>query len=95
MGRVRAAGHRVRVLGAERPVRGERFTRKNTLVIAAGASNGGGMALRAVEDDDRGLIDGLVVTEPNIQPRDGRFTIQFGADAPFDPPGAASTTRSR
>ena len=66
---------------------GERFTRKNTLVIAAGASNGGGMALRALEDDDRGLIDGLVVTEPNIGPRDGRFAIQFGADAPFDPAG--------
>jgi hydroxybutyrate-dimer hydrolase len=66
---------------------GERFTRKNTLVIAAGASNGAGMSLRAVEDDGRGLVDGAVVTEPNIQPRDGRFTIQFGTDAPFDPNG--------
>ena len=28
----------------------KRFDRKNTLVIAAGASNGGGMALRALED---------------------------------------------
>jgi hydroxybutyrate-dimer hydrolase len=65
----------------------QRFTRKNTLVIAAGASNGGGMALRAVEDDGRGLIDGVVVTEPNIQPRDGRFVIKFGDDAPFDPNG--------
>jgi hydroxybutyrate-dimer hydrolase len=65
----------------------KRFTRKNTLVIAAGASNGGGMALRAVEDDGRGLIDGVVVTEPNIQPRDGRFVIRFGSDAPFDPNG--------
>jgi hydroxybutyrate-dimer hydrolase len=66
---------------------GNRFTRKNTLVIAAGASNGGGMALRALEEDGRGLIDGLVVTEPNIQPRDGRFVIRFGTDAPFDPAG--------
>ena len=66
---------------------GKRFTRNNTLVIAAGASNGGGMALRAVEDDGRGLIDGVVVTEPNIQPRDGRFVIKFGGDAPFDPQG--------
>ena len=63
------------------------FSRKNTLVIAAGASNGGGMALRALEADDKGLIDGLVVTEPNIGPRDGHFTIKFGADAPFDPAG--------
>jgi hydroxybutyrate-dimer hydrolase len=64
-----------------------RFDRKNTLVIAAGASNGGGMALRALEDDAKGLIDGLVVTEPNIGPEDGRFVIRFGSDPPFDPAG--------
>jgi len=63
------------------------FDRKNTLVIAAGASNGGGMALRALEDDGKGLIDGLVVTEPNIQPEDGRSVIRFGANPPFDPAG--------
>ncbi len=66
---------------------GKRFTRKNTIVIAAGASNGGGMALRALEDDHKGLIDGVVVTEPNIGPQAGRFTIKFGNDAPFDPAG--------
>lgn len=66
---------------------GKRFTRKNTIVIAAGASNGGGMALRALEDDRKGLIDGVVVTEPNIGPQAGRFTIKFGNDAPFDPAG--------
>jgi hydroxybutyrate-dimer hydrolase len=66
---------------------GKRFDRKNTLVIAAGASNGGGMALRAVEDDEKGLIDGLVVTEPNVGPEDGRFVIRFGNDPPFDPAG--------
>jgi hydroxybutyrate-dimer hydrolase len=65
----------------------KRFDRKNTLVIAAGASNGGGMALRALEDDHQGLIDGVVVTEPNIGPQEGRFTIKFGNDAPFDPAG--------
>src|SRR5262245_11129943 len=64
-----------------------KFDRKNTLVIAAGASNGGGMALRALEQDGKGLIDGLVVTEPNIQPQDGRFVIRFGSSAPFDPAG--------
>ncbi len=64
-----------------------RFHPKNTLVIAAGASNGGGMALRALEQDAEGLIDGLVVTEPNIAPQDGGVAIQFGADAPFRPDG--------
>jgi len=66
---------------------GKRYSKKNTLVIAAGASNGAGMALRALEDDHKGLIDGTVVTEPNIQPWAGRFTIKFGNDAPFDPAG--------
>jgi hydroxybutyrate-dimer hydrolase len=64
-----------------------RFDRKNTIVIASGASNGGGMALRALEDDGKGLIDGLVVTEPNIGPEDGRFVIRFGDDPLFDPAG--------
>ncbi len=66
---------------------GKPFHKDNTLVMAAGASNGGGMALRAAEDDDDGLIDGVVVTEPNIQPRDGRFTIRVGDEPPFDPRG--------
>jgi hydroxybutyrate-dimer hydrolase len=65
----------------------KRFDRKNTLVIAAGASNGGGMALRALEEDGRDLIDGLVVTEPNIGPEDGRFVIRYGSQPPFDPAG--------
>jgi hydroxybutyrate-dimer hydrolase len=65
----------------------KRFDRRNTLVIAAGASNGGGMALRALEDDEKGLIDGLVVTEPNIGPEAGRFVIRFGNEPPFDPAG--------
>jgi hydroxybutyrate-dimer hydrolase len=65
----------------------KRFDRSNTLVIAAAASNGGGMALRALEQDGKGLIDGLVVTEPNAVPEDGRFVIRFGDDPPFDPAG--------
>ena len=67
--------------------KGRRFNRGNTLVIAAGASNGGGMALRALEDDRANLIDAVVVTEPNIGPRDGGIAIRFGSDAPFDPAG--------
>jgi hydroxybutyrate-dimer hydrolase len=46
--------------------------RKNTLVIASGISNGGGAALAAAEQDRNGLIDGVAVTEPNVQPRDVR-----------------------
>jgi hydroxybutyrate-dimer hydrolase len=64
-----------------------RFDAKNTVVIAAAASNGGGMALRALEKDGKGLIDGLVVTEPNIGPQDGGIAIRFGNDAPFQPAG--------
>lgn len=55
-------------------------TKKNTLVIAASVSNGGGSALRALEQDAMGLIDGVVAGEPNVNPRklgeDLGFTIK-------------------
>ena len=44
------------------------FKPENTLVIAAGVSNGGGAVLQAVEADASGLIDGVVAGEPVIQP---------------------------
>jgi hydroxybutyrate-dimer hydrolase len=40
----------------------------NTLVIASSVSNGGGAALAAAEQDSDGLIDGVAVTEPQVQP---------------------------
>jgi hydroxybutyrate-dimer hydrolase len=43
------------------------FTPENTLVIASGISNGAGAALAAAEQDTDGLIDGVAVSEPNVQ----------------------------
>ena len=40
----------------------------NTLVIAASASNGGGAAIAAAEGDTTGLIDAVVVGEPQVNP---------------------------
>ena len=52
---------------------------KNTLVIASSVSNGGGASVRAAELDDRGLIDGVAVSEPNVNPQvDTSFTIRQG-----------------
>ncbi|MFL1466916.1 3-hydroxybutyrate oligomer hydrolase family protein [Marinobacter sp. HN1S83] len=52
---------------------------KNTLVIASSVSNGGGASVRAAEQDDRGLIDGVAVSEPNVNPRvNTSFTIRQG-----------------
>ncbi|MGF1641595.1 MAG: 3-hydroxybutyrate oligomer hydrolase family protein [Rhodospirillales bacterium] len=62
------------------------FKPNTTVVIASGVSNGAGTALRALEADRGRLIDGLVVTEPSINPRKGRFVIRFG-DTVFDPSG--------
>lgn len=60
------------------------FTSENTVVIAAGVSNGGGAAVRAAEEDKRGLIDGFVVSEPNVTPSfRAAFTINFGDNPPF------------
>jgi hydroxybutyrate-dimer hydrolase len=39
----------------------------NTIVIASSVSNGAGAALAAAENDGLGLIDGVAVSEPNIQ----------------------------
>ncbi len=40
----------------------------NTMVIAASVSNGGGASLAAAEGDTTGLIDDVVVGEPEINP---------------------------
>lgn len=39
----------------------------STIVIASSISNGGGAALAAAEQDTEGLIDGVAVSEPQIQ----------------------------
>ncbi|MGE3295218.1 MAG: 3-hydroxybutyrate oligomer hydrolase family protein [Geminicoccaceae bacterium] len=58
---------------------GRPFGPKNTLVIASSVSNGGAASLRAAEIARPGLIDGVVVSEPNVNPvYDPRFGIQQG-----------------
>jgi hydroxybutyrate-dimer hydrolase len=42
------------------------LTPRNTLIIAAGISNGGGAVLRALEVDRDGFFDGAVAAEPNV-----------------------------
>lgn len=55
------------------------FDRRNTLVIASSVSNGAGAALLAAEQDQHNLIDGVAVTEPQIQPSDmSGLTIMQG-----------------
>lgn len=56
------------------------ITPANTLVIASSVSNGGGAALAAAEQDSEGLIDGVAVTEPQVQPlATAGLTIKQGA----------------
>lgn len=56
----------------------------NTIVIASSVSNGGGAAIAAAEQDSEGLIDGVAVSEPNVQPRgtSGLRIRQGSADVP-------------
>ncbi|MEX0603328.1 MAG: 3-hydroxybutyrate oligomer hydrolase family protein [Marinobacter sp.] len=55
-------------------------TPENTLVIASSVSNGGGASVRAAEQDTKGLIDGVAVSEPNVNPVvDTGFTIRQGS----------------
>src|SRR5262245_11572167 len=46
--------------------RAGRYMPENTLVIASSISNGAYAALAAAEQDTRGLIDGLALSEPNV-----------------------------
>jgi len=58
--------------------------RGNTLVIASSVSNGAGAALLAAEQDEDGLIDGVAVSEPQIQSRHlPGLRIQRGSGTPF------------
>lgn len=67
----------------------ETITPANTLVIASSVSNGGGSSVRAAEQDTKGLIDGVAVSEPNVNPVvDTGFTIVQGT-------GTAITEHSR
>ncbi len=47
---------------------GGRHAGRGALVIASSVSNGGGASLAAAELDKAGLIDGVVVSEPQVQP---------------------------
>jgi hydroxybutyrate-dimer hydrolase len=56
-----------------------KFQPDNTLVIAASVSNGGGASLRAAELDTEGLIDGVAVSEPQVQTRvPSRISVEQG-----------------
>jgi hydroxybutyrate-dimer hydrolase len=60
-----------------------RFKPETTLVIASSVSNGGGAALLAAELDRKGLIDGVAVSEPNVNPTfDPSFVIRQEAQDP-------------
>jgi hydroxybutyrate-dimer hydrolase len=53
---------------------------ENTLVIASSVSNGAGAALAAAELDTQGLIDGIAVSEPQVQVTpNAALTIRRGA----------------
>jgi hydroxybutyrate-dimer hydrolase len=66
--------------------RGVHIDKRNTIVIASSVSNGGGASVRAVEEDEDGLIDGLAVGEPNVNPR---FSDAFSIVQESRPPVTA------
>jgi hydroxybutyrate-dimer hydrolase len=58
------------------------LTPKNTITIASSISNGAGAALLAAEQDSKGLISGVAVSEPQIQPKSASgYTVRQGAAA--------------
>jgi hydroxybutyrate-dimer hydrolase len=60
------------------------ITPDDAVVIASSVSNGGGASVRAAEQDNKGLIDGVAVSEPNVNPQPGgRFGIRQGTGEPL------------
>ncbi len=60
------------------------INKSNTIVIASSVSNGGGASVRAAEEDEEGLIDGIAVSEPNVNPTySNKFTIIQGGGTPL------------
>ncbi len=55
----------LQLLSAEYPERAA-FTPKNTLIIAAGISNGGAAVLQALDADEQEFLDAAVASEPNV-----------------------------
>ena len=69
------------LLNDERGLAGrKRLAPDNTLVLAAGISNGGAVVLRALERDRAGWIDGAIASEPNaiVHGRTAGLTIESG-----------------
>jgi hydroxybutyrate-dimer hydrolase len=63
---------------------GDAVSKRNTIVIASSVSNGGGASVRAAEEDHEGLIDGVAVGEPNVNPKFNKhFSIVQGAQPPL------------
>lgn len=65
-GRMTLSAVRFAMMALEERLPGRRFTPANTRVIAASISNGGGAVLRALEQDEDGLIDAVVAAAPQI-----------------------------
>jgi len=63
------------VLNGLKDTRAGRYTPENTTVIASSVSNGGYAAIAAAEQDTRGLIDGIAVSEPNVSLAGVRSTL--------------------
>ncbi|MCG8416418.1 MAG: D-(-)-3-hydroxybutyrate oligomer hydrolase [Proteobacteria bacterium] len=62
----------------------QRITADNTVVIAAGVSNGGSAILKAIEQDGQGLIDAGVASEPNVHPPGGGDFVIAAGNATLD-----------
>ncbi|HEY1147944.1 MAG TPA: 3-hydroxybutyrate oligomer hydrolase family protein [Pseudoduganella sp.] len=70
------------VLASDNKSKVVRLTPENTVTIASSISNGGGAALLAAEQDSKGLIDAVAVTEPQIQPnKSSGYTVRQGGAA--------------
>ncbi|MGK7294613.1 MAG: 3-hydroxybutyrate oligomer hydrolase family protein [Candidatus Wenzhouxiangella sp. M2_3B_020] len=77
---IEAARFALDVLAREFPDHGP-FEPADIRVIAAAISNGGGAALRALEQAEPGLFDAAVIAAPNVTPRGARPLFDYATQA--------------
>ncbi len=80
-GRMTLSAVRFAMMALEERLPGRRFTARNTRVIAASISNGGGAVLHALEQDEDGLIDAVVAAAPQLTVAGSPLLLDYALQA--------------
>ncbi len=93
-GRMTLSAARFALTMLEERFPGQRFAPQNTRIIAASISNGAGAVLRALEQDDEGMIDGVVAAAPQVSLKGAPSLLEYSVRAALLAPCAQLDPRA-